>query len=975
MRFVLILVATATAFVLGPIVTSIDAQKFSVEEDLEFARGLMNRRMHDIAKATLDAIIDNPDASSGEKASANLEIANLYKDKFRRGLTYQERIDASEAADRAYQDFITNFSDHPRIVQAKVDFAEFLVYLGRYRTRLYEETIQVGGSQEEANQHRDIALEKLKKAADLLDELIVLLPAMGREDLNPLLELVRFYRAILYYDLGKAEKDEASRMATFQEGINQLEDYIFENEDNLRGFRGYLYKALCHREFNDPSQRRDAIASFEGILNAFRNVVSNPDLGWRNWTEVFEDIGAKDLVETTYWRFAETLNQFGEYQKAVEKVEDFKRLIKEGKSKLSDPGFRALLEQARAFFLDGKVNEAIGIVSDVSTEAGTANKYIQFHCDRLLARLLDDVDDKSKLDSEVVFKAAKGSYGQERYYDALRHFQTVLAIEKGLGQKALECWEFIGRCYQKMGFEREYALATATGAFKLKSIDGIRATDMARKAKLSLTKIAKTTGSAKDRTRLNKHKEMTAQVFGSPVGADYEPAEQAMREGKYELAIEYFGNVDASAEKYELAQAYITYCMNRLAEKKYSAAVNGKVSKNEREAAREAYRNDLNKTLAKVDSFIKGTESRSVRGEPIKKSNRDQAMGIALLSKMEALKDLDRWDDGLKVAAFFESGQVSNADHLAKASVLKALLLLGKKNLQQAEEAIQRIEKKYASSADAQRSLITLKGILGAEYKNLADQLEKKKRKTEAINALLKSVAYRHTWVNSISDPQIENLFTLAKDLFDLNRFDQAKSYLDAILKRWGDDTKARGALKTTIRLARLYLARCLMWQGKYLEAQAIFKDLHNARKTDKGLMKEYAEVLTGTMRVVNGQMVYLPGRGAHKDDALDGYRIWARLAKIAQREATPESIKDFLEARFHQNLVRWAQKMGDKAQTNIRQLRVALGKNLDRPKGSSQDGYWEKRFDWLEKQIGRPAPQTPPPMPSPLGSLPSDKK
>ena len=97
----------------GPIVTSIDAQKFSVEEDLEYARGLMNRRMHDIAKATLDAIIDNPDASSGEKASANLEIANLYKDKFRRGLTYQERIDASEAADRAYQDFITNFSDPP----------------------------------------------------------------------------------------------------------------------------------------------------------------------------------------------------------------------------------------------------------------------------------------------------------------------------------------------------------------------------------------------------------------------------------------------------------------------------------------------------------------------------------------------------------------------------------------------------------------------------------------------------------------------------------------------------------------------------------------------------------------------------------------------------------------------------------------------------------------------------------------------
>ena len=63
MRFVLILVAVIAAFVLGPIATSIDAQKYSIEEDLEYARGLMNRRMHDLAKMTLDAIQIDPSDS------------------------------------------------------------------------------------------------------------------------------------------------------------------------------------------------------------------------------------------------------------------------------------------------------------------------------------------------------------------------------------------------------------------------------------------------------------------------------------------------------------------------------------------------------------------------------------------------------------------------------------------------------------------------------------------------------------------------------------------------------------------------------------------------------------------------------------------------------------------------------------------------------------------------------------------------
>ncbi len=973
---VTLMAAILFGFLAVPSSLSVQAQSFGVDEDLEFARGLMARRMHDLAKVILDRIRENPDNSDGEKASANLEIANLHKDKFGRGLSFEERLQASEEADAAYRDFITNFSDHPRIVHAKFEYGEFLVYLGRYRIQLYENTLLTGGEREKAEEHRDIALEKLKKAADIFDELRVLIPASGKEndpEYKDFLDQSRYFRTILYYDIGKAEKDEANRLSTFSEGINNLEDYIFENEDNLRGFWGYLYKGLCHREFSEDTHKNDALACFEGVLYAFENSIKNPESGWSTWADVMSDPGAKQLLENTFWRFAETLNRFGQYQKASEKIQKFQDIMKEAKVTSGNTGFRALLERAESSFLTDDVSNAISIVSDVSTLAGISNRFIQFHCDRYLARFLDEVEDKTKLDATVVFKAAKGAYGQERYYDALRHFQTVLAIKKGVGDVALDCWYFIGRCYRNLGFLRESALATASGAFNLKSADPARAMDMARGARNTLAKIAKQTGSKKDREALNNHKDRMDQVFGSVSGANYDPAFQKMQEGLYAKAIEDFQRITKDAEKYELARGYITFCMAKLAEKNHDKAVREaqrirKGRKAALEAAETAFEEALKKTAAEVDSYLGFVKRTPIHGEPVKKNNRNQAMGIAYLSKVVALKGLKKWNEGLTVLGYFSGGSVTNKDQLMTASILRTQLCLGKKMLKEAEQELKVLKARYPGKA--QKFIISIQGQLGMDLKAQAETLEKAGKRVPALNARLKSVALRHAWVKGIS-PKIENLYSLAKDLYDLNRFDEAKSYLDAILNQWGSVEKPRRKLRKSLRLTKLYLARCLVWQGKYVEAEPIFRALYEAKKNDRGLLKEYASLLTGTVKFIDGKFLYIPGRGAHKKDAMVGFNLWRRVAKTHERGNTEKDFREYLCARFHQNLVRWAQGKASLANKSLKQLRNSLGQNLDRKPKSRKPGYWEKRFDWLERSIRQKAPQTPPEPPAPLGILP----
>jgi hypothetical protein len=158
---------TGVATFLAMFSISLPAQQFSVEEDLMFARGLVERRMHDLAREVLGKIMEDPSTDVADQAMATLAMANLYKDKFYRGLTLESRLRASEKADATFRQFVEEYADHPHIIEAKMDYAEFLLGLGRYRLRLRNETVLVGGTREEAEAHRKTALEKLTKAADL----------------------------------------------------------------------------------------------------------------------------------------------------------------------------------------------------------------------------------------------------------------------------------------------------------------------------------------------------------------------------------------------------------------------------------------------------------------------------------------------------------------------------------------------------------------------------------------------------------------------------------------------------------------------------------------------------------------------------------------------------------------------------------------------------------------------------------------
>lgn len=959
--------AAVTLICLG-FASGLNAQTFSVQDDLEYSRGLIRRRMHDIAFSVLDRIVKS-DASTGEKAEAKLEIANVYKDEFARGLTFNERIAASDQADAAYTDFIKNFGDHPRIIDAKLEFAEFLVGLGRYRIRLQDETLQTGGDRAEAEKYRADALNNLKKAADLFDELKLVIESQDDERLKEeVLPLAEYYRAILYYFIGRAEVDETARLSTFQEGINQLEEYIFANESNLRGFWGYLYKGLCHREFGEDTQHADALASFDGVLNAFKNTIEAGNGAWKNYADALSDPGAKDLFENAYYRYAETLNRFGRYGDAVKVVDGLQKIYADEKISYRNAGHQARLEQAEAYFLNGNVNKSIELVSDVSEQAGTSNRLIQFYCDGALAKYLDEVKDKTTLDGDIVYKAAKGSYAQDRYNDAIRHFHTVIQIDKNGTERALECWNYLARCYSRLGFEREAALAASTGAFKLKRLDEATAFDMARKARSSYARIYRASKSDADKERLTAHKDRMDKDFGGGGDANYDPGLQRMQEGKYDQAITLLGKVKTESDKYDLARGYVAFCKAQAAEKDYDKATRGKKSKKQRAEAKAAAKAAYESAVKTVDDYVAYTKENPIVGNPTKQGLRRQALGIAMLAKAAAKKGLEDWDGGLAAVADLRRTEGISKDTEEKAAILEAQMLMGKGAWDQAEEKVAALEKNFPKATS---NVVSLYGQLGAAWSDKADKFEKANEPIKRLNALQKAVQFRSRWIKGTTDAAPASIYHVGRDLYELNRFEEAKGYFQRILDTWGNVEKPRKKLASSLRLAKLYLARILVWQGKYLEAKPILEALHKQKKRNLGLLKEYASLLTGTIREVDGDFVYVPGRGAHKKDAIEGFKLWTRVAKSNLKKPGPDALENVLEARFHENLVRWAQGRADLVKKSLKQLRTSYGPNLDKDPKNPREGRWQRRFGWLERNLGRKAPQTPPAPPQPRGGKP----
>ena len=875
----------------------------SVEEELRYVRGLVERRMHCLALEVLGEILESTSTSEGEKASALLEVAAVHKDRFIRGFTREERLEAAERAGATYRKFMERFRDHPEIIRAMADYGEFLLYLGQYHLRLWDEILEVGGDAGRAGKHRAAARTTLNKAADLFDELLVLVvPPPCRARFQSLFANVRFHRATIHYDLARAEKDETARLVAYREGVGYLEDYIFENEDNLWGYWGYLFLGLCLRELPDEMDWKESIACFEGIIAAANRM---------EVLKALQDDAVLELFENAYWRLAETLNRFGRFREAVEKVEQFEATCTKAGVEYGNAGHRAVLEKAKARFQTGEVAAALDIVSGVSVKAGASNGFIQHLCNRRLAGYLDTVEDPSGMDVAVVLRAARGAYGQKRYRIALRYFQTALSLTGISGREALECWDFTGRCYRQLGLLRESALAHATGAFRFRTADEARALDLARGARNSLVKILKRTRSPEDRARLEAHKKRMDREFHR---------DPARKHG------------------YERVRARRIFSMVLAADKESSKAVRML-----------RYR----EVLKEADNYLKYVKMTSLAGEPGKSAVRNQALGVVHLARATALRGLEKWDEGLAVLEYFRSGVGAGRDVALKAAVLGIRFRLGKGNLEAAVEELRNLKARYA---EARKTVVNLSGILGAEFKAMSERLADAGDPEDSTRALLTSVSYRLAWVKG-TDARVESLVALGKDLVSLNHFDRARPFFEAVLEKWGHAEKPRRGLAVSLKLARLYLARCKVRKGEYAEAQAIYRGLYEKNKRDRKLFFEYAALLTGTVEFYDGKYNYLPGRGACRKDAVEGYKLWSRMARGGS------SVNLYLRCRFHQNLVRWAQGKTDFARKGIELLRVHLGQRLDQ-------GEWEKRFAWLEKALRRKAPRTPPPPPAPFGKI-----
>jgi len=440
-------------------------------------------------------------------------------------------------------------------------------------------------------------------------------------------------------------------------------------------------------------------------------------------------------------------------------------------------------------------------------------------------------------------------------------------------------------------------------------------------------------------------------VFGVGGKTPYERGVGEREAGHTERALDAFRRVTPESPNWVRAQMHVANCLIDRAETAYRdrARAGGRSG---RKAALQARQHGLEEAVKAIDRLLAALATRSDGGD------RERILASAWLTRAIALKGLERWDEAL---AALDRLATRSADHRAKGLVVRFHCLVELQRLEEAEAALARLEAEFPSVGKRHRNLT---GILGGAYRRAATRLERAGRSREARGALVKSVDLRSAWLKE-ADLPAESRFALARDLYSLNRFEEASGVFSSLLDRWGPVERKSRRLRKTIRLSRRYHARSLAWLGKYVEAEAIYRELYASRRSDRRLLEEYASLLSGTVREVDGTLRYLPGLAAHREFARQGFRLWERVVRRVEHGVAEEDVLAYVAARFHQNLIGWAQGRGASVVKRLESLRAILGA----PAKSGARREWHRRLTWLASLIRRhpTPPESPPAPPKPI--------
>ncbi|MHC4473516.1 MAG: tetratricopeptide repeat protein, partial [Planctomycetota bacterium] len=446
----------AAAFLLVAVVVA----EAGREDDFDFAQGLVERKFYDLAKEEFQKIIDDTSRTGDERANGELGLALLLKAQASDARTdskksAEEILGLFDEAESRFDKFLSEFTNHPKLDKAKFEVGNLLWAKGDFLAK------RIKREPDKAESYRKIAELAFDTAIDLFKEVAQKLEARVDELLEDLdeddprvaeaewsMKRAQFFHVVSYYYKGLIyPEDSEDRRGVLSKAVERIDEFVWDNEDNILGGYAYLYYALSKKEMDDPAGAMELLKTVTGY--PVPDKAKEPGKFWI-WTELmlqaYKELGAYcnelEMRGDKDYRDEAKL-QLEEMQQKIPDVEDRKF------------GHFALLEYSRALMGLGKLAEAMAVATLVSqkgeelaelTEWGGATAFL---ANRLLNDIIAIGEDVS-LPPDVLLKAAFGKMTSRQWPQAVRAFQKVIRASKSdeeIKQFASVAWMKIGLSY------------------------------------------------------------------------------------------------------------------------------------------------------------------------------------------------------------------------------------------------------------------------------------------------------------------------------------------------------------------------------------------------------------------------------------------------------------------------------------------------------------------------------------------------
>ncbi len=840
-----------------------------VQDDIEFAKGLAREwGFVDLAGQVIRQI-EKAGVSSKTGEKLGVVKCDIYAQA---AVTERDRVKRNELfelAVAAYEDYLKKNPNSAAAAEAEADYISTASSFAKSLQISMEEAI---GEEAEALRARriDILTTAGSRTEDLINGLKAIeepSEAQKRECGNMML-----MRGRMLLELGRTQGKAGTY--SFDIAHQILEEAVFyAGEETPTALRAY---DLIGQVYGAQADWDSSAIYFEAVIE--QALPTDPKL----WTKMVDELELGQQDKDQRWLFVE-LSTAGlvEAKMAAGDVEGAMRYAlhlyniqkKEG-FEYSTMGYKSLLTVGSALLdaggvIGGKTSRGEGKwypSRDAAKEAGISKRNIisttdlalkigqqvvaenqgsvlQIHGQKLMASVLSRPG--VVVETSVLYEAAEGKYNARENHDALVAFRVVLASLEGKDKAtALEfapgTYFRMGRTYQRLDRNLEAAMAFREGCTTYVG-DPEYDPGNSKGFYKSMQALARNApGDALIKQMLEESQKLAADLSkGDADQINFDLAERARSNKKYDAAISKYKLISKSAIDYEKALVNIAVCTYRLGQKD------------------EGYRLFVDY----LENFVTDTLN-STGDSDAKAAKRKDAMATALFYRALHESSKAQYED---VIAHVRDYYVTYTDQTSLAPwtmrmVGEAMMHTGK--IAEAKQYLQIALDTYPDNKHVTKFATGFYKELKRQYNEETDE----EKKVTLLREMAELLAISNRVASKAS---FSNLRAESNHWYDLGEWEKARLVLEKIITKFGDDPEREKEMVSYVKpdLAHVYLA-----QHKVAEAHAILSELVASlvKKPSKSTLIDYTRSVTGWVEGDSTDIQVVPGAGATPEDFKD---------------------------------------------------------------------------------------------------------